>query len=301
MRALIALLFLGCAGRPPAEAPSWQKKAVGGDCEISIALSVPEATAPAPKVVGRGMTALSRLADAKIPSGKRLEVCARMRPERGADWIVVVREIAVDEATRLASSGELLPSGAVRSRSGSGSLFVWERVWAIASESAAARVQHLGKGDVASPIALPNGTIGALSIRGEAAHRIQQHLVEGTPLSHFVEAVAEVRLNGDHLTVRARLRFDSEDDARRLAAAIEDGWRRAGDQAARGDKGELADLRRDAELKVDRVGVSVDTTLDVWEEGTRRAAPAATAPKGTYDETCSPGGRFDLDEKSCVP
>lgn len=297
MRALILLLLAGCAGRAPAEAPSWQKKAVGGDCEVSFAMSVPEASVPGSKIVKRGVGELERLSNLKVPTGKRIELCAKARPDQGSDWILVVREIALAEATRLSSSGEHLPSGAARSRAGSASFFVWKRTWALVSEGAAERVQHFGEDQIAAPIALPPGTVGALSIRGEAARRLQERL----PDARFLEATAELRLNGDHVTLRARVQFESEADARRLAESLEDAWRRAGDEAARGETTSLAKLRRDGELRADRDGTSVEATLDVWEEGQHPLSPAASATPGTYHEACPAGQRLDLDRKSCVP
>lgn len=306
------VLFVSCAGRAPAEAPSWEKKVVGGDCELSFAVSVPDPNAPAARIVDRGVGALSRLASARIPSGKRIELCARSGSDEGAEWILVVREIALDAAARLAGSAELLPSGAARARVGRDTtFFVWKRTWALASEGAAKRVQHLDEGDVAAPIALPSGVLGAFAVRGAVARRIERRFVEGSLLARFAEAFAEVRVKADHLTVHARLRFDSEEGARRLVSSMEDGWRRAGDRAARGEDGDLEDLRRDSELRIVQDGASVDATLDVYErgwgtspgKGRRPVPPTVAAPTdaGAYDAICPSGRRFDLDTQACVP
>ncbi len=313
MRTLIlgSLFIAGCGSKLPSEAPSWQRKVVGGDCEVALAVSVPEPSTTSAKLVGEGVSALEVLARTKIPSGKRVEACVRTRAGTGeiADWLVVVRGIVPDEMKALDAAGERLPTGAHRIGRGPNKIFHWRSTWALASDRASSRLDDLSESDVSAPIPLEDGVIGALRVRGEAAKRIaREHggSIGGVgPLTHGLEeAAGELRVHRDRLSFHVHLCYEREDATRALAGLIEEHWRLAGDAAADGHDGALVKLRRSANLNVTRKGSTLDIVLDAFE-GKGMATlprPATKVPESApvYGGACPAWQRFDLDRKGCV-
>jgi hypothetical protein len=316
-----ALGMLGCGPKTGPVAPSWQKNAVDGDCEIVAAValdSIPSGRAAA--MVRAGSELLTAVTRMPTPSGQRLEACARMKPQSGeiAAWVVAVRGVKGDVPAALAKAGERLPNGAVAiGRADGNRLFVWPRTMVIASNAAADRVATLDEGAVGSEIDLPGGVLAMAALRGEAAKRVASEHggrgdLEGILATALMEGFLELRASGDQIDVRLTLRYESEEAAMLVERAVLAAWKRAGDAAADGETKEvhgtvayLAKLRPFVTLDLARDGASVRFLTRVSGDGRAPLPPRATpvpegASPGSYEARCPPGERFDLDHARCV-
>lgn len=328
-------LATGCGATRPAEAPAWQSRAVGGDCDLAAVVVLHESQRHA--LAEAAVSSARSLAPVHVPDGTRAEACVRLKPGSSDvdQWLVVVRGVGLDFTRALAVS-----NGAQRRRSGAftvsnrgdGEVVLWPRTVAVASREAAGRLVDLSEDDVASPMSLPGGVFAAGIVRGEAAKRIS-HEAKGNRddvvravSTGLVEAAAEVRFRDSRIEIASWARYEEAAQARDARAAVETAWRRLADpddewwRGSRLSAAKMATLRTISTLDVDLSGNVVTAVLSIGDlrSAPRRSTPSLltrdtsaapsdvspartpVAPPSSYDRSCPPGQRFDLDRNGCV-